>query len=54
MGIFNFQKSNNAKSPSIDLADFKFLSDDHIRIEHGRPTTVNNKGAWRGIRIKIY
>ena len=38
--------------PSIDLTDYKFLSDDHTRIENGRPTNVNNKGAWRGVRIK--
>jgi tetratricopeptide (TPR) repeat protein len=51
MGIFGFFKSNNIK-PSIDLTDFKFLSDDHTRIENGRPTMANNKGAWRGIRVK--
>jgi tetratricopeptide (TPR) repeat protein len=38
--------------PSINLADYKFLSNDHTRIENGRPTNANNKGAWRGIRIK--
>lgn len=38
--------------PSIDLTDYKFLSDDHTRIENGRPTNANNKGAWRGVRIK--
>lgn len=51
MGLFNFFKSDNNK-PSIDLTDFKFLSDDHIRIENGQPTSANNKGAWRGIRVK--
>lgn len=51
MGLFNFLKSDKNK-PSIDLTDFKFLSDDHSRIENGRPTTANNKGAWRGIRVK--
>lgn len=51
MGLFDFLKSNNNK-PSIDLTDFKFLSDDHTRIENGRPTTANNKGAWRGVRVK--
>lgn len=52
MGIFDFFKSdNNTKKPSIDLTDFKFLSDDHTRIENGRPTNSNNKGAWRGIRV---
>lgn len=52
MGLFDFFKSGESKKPSIDLTDFKFLSDDHTRIENGRPTTANNKGAWRGIRVK--
>lgn len=50
MGLFDIFKSD--KKPSIDLTDFKFLSDDHTRIENGRPTAANNKGAWRGIRVK--
>jgi len=52
MGIFDFFKSDDNKKPSIDLTDFKFLSDDHTRIENGRTTAANNKGAWRGIRVK--
>jgi hypothetical protein len=52
MGFFDFFKSGDKKKPSIDLTDFKFLSDDHTRIENGRPTNANNKGAWRGIRVK--
>lgn len=52
MGLFDFFKSGENKKPSIDLTDFKFLSDDHTRIENGQPTTANNKGAWRGIRVK--
>ncbi len=52
MGLFDFFKSENNKIPSIDLTDFKFLSDDHTRIENGRPISANNKGAWRGIRVK--
>ncbi len=51
MGLFDFFKSDNNK-PSIDLTHFKFLSDDHTRVENGRPTNANNKGAWRGIRVK--
>jgi tetratricopeptide (TPR) repeat protein len=51
MGIFDFFKSNSDK-PSIDLTDYQFLSDDHTRIESGQPTNTNNKGAWRGIRVK--
>lgn len=52
MGLFDIFKSRDSKKPSIDLADFKFLSDDHTRIENGRPTSANTKGAWRGIRVK--
>src|SRR5688572_26123086 len=51
MGIFDFFKSD-VRKPSIDLTDFKFLSDDHTRIENGRATSADNKGAWRGIRVK--
>jgi hypothetical protein len=50
MGLLDFLKSES-KKPSIDLKDFKFLSDNHTRFENGRPTNANNKGAWRGIRI---
>jgi len=46
MGLFNF-----SPKPSINLTDFKFLSDDHTRIEQGQPTNANNKGAWRGVRV---
>jgi tetratricopeptide (TPR) repeat protein len=51
MGI-NFSKlKSNGKNPSIDLTDYKFLSDDHTRIQKGETTKADNKGAWRGIRI---
>lgn len=53
MGIFDiFKSDSNSKNPSIDLTDFKFLSDDHTRIENGQPIKGDNKGAWRGIRVK--
>ncbi|SNR14201.1 tetratricopeptide repeat protein [Tenacibaculum jejuense] len=53
MGIFDiFKSDSNSKNPSIDLTDFKFLSDDHTRIQSGHQTNANNKGAWRGIRVK--
>ncbi|CAD0008900.1 tetratricopeptide repeat protein [Flavobacterium salmonis] len=52
MGIFDLLKSDSDKNPSIDLTDFKFLSDDHTRIQNGQSTNANNKGAWRGIRVK--
>lgn len=45
---------SKSKSPSIDLSDFKFLSDDHTRYESGVPTNSYNKGAWRGIRVKSF
>lgn len=51
MGLFDFSKEKNNK-PSIDLTDFNFTSDDHTRIENGRPTNANNKGSWRSFRIK--
>ena len=35
----------------LDLTDYKFLSDNHIRSTNGVPSTTNNKGAWRGVRI---
>jgi tetratricopeptide (TPR) repeat protein len=50
MGLFDF--ISNSKTPSIDLTDYKFLSDDHDRIESGSIKKANNKGAWRGIRIR--
>jgi len=55
MRLFNFFKSDNKRDSqkiSFNLTDFKFLSDDHTRFENGRPTNANNKGAWRGIRIR--
>ena len=52
MGTFDNKKSDFEKSPSIDLSDFRFISDDHIRMENGRITSGNNKGAYRGIRMK--
>ena len=51
MGLFDFFKSD-IKKLSIDLSDYKFLSDNHTRIENGRTVNANNQGAWRGIRIK--
>jgi len=51
MGIFNFEKLNT-NQPSIDLTDYKFLSDDHTRVQNGQSTNTNNKGAWRGIRVQ--
>lgn len=53
MGIFDiFKSSSNKKNPSINLTDYKFLSDDHTRIQNGQATNASNKGAWRGIRVK--
>ena len=52
MGFFDFFKSGSEKKPSIDLSDFKFVSDDHSRIQNGQKSTANNKGAWRGIRVQ--
>lgn len=52
MGLFDFFRFRKTEKQSINLEDFKFLSDNHIRIENGQPTNANNKGAWRGIRVK--
>lgn len=51
MGLFDFLKSEENNKPSVNLEDLKFISDDHTRIENGKATTANNKGAWRGIRV---
>ena len=40
------------KKPSIDLTDYKFVSDNHERTQNGQKSNANNKGAWRGIRIQ--
>ena len=36
----------------INLTDFKFISDDHVRFENGEWTGRDNKGSLRGIRIQ--
>ncbi|MEK6495252.1 tetratricopeptide repeat protein [Myroides odoratimimus] len=51
MGLFDFFKKRPAE-PSIDLSDYKFISDDHHRFENGVKSLANNKGAWRGVRIQ--
>lgn len=53
MGFFDFFKSSS-KKPSIDLKDFKFISDNHTRILNGQKSNTNNKGAWRGVRIQSF
>ncbi len=43
MGEFDLFKSDSYnKNPSIDLNDYKFLSDDHTRIQNGQSTNANN------------
>lgn len=54
MGIFSFFKSINKKK-SVDLTDFKFLSNEHVRYENGLVTSVasfEGDNSWRGIRIR--
>ena len=51
MGIFDIFNSNSRELP-IDLTDFKFVSDDHIRYENGQERKADNKGAMRGVRIQ--
>lgn len=52
--IFASEQSKEMIKPvsaKLDLSDYKFLSDNHIRSTNGIPSGNNNKGAWRGIRI---
>lgn len=49
MGIFDIFKQN---SNELDMSDFKFVSDNHIRTQNGQTSNANNKGAWRGVRIQ--
>ena len=51
MGLFDIFKSGT-KKPSIDLTDYKFVSDNHVRTQNGQKSNTNNKGAWRGFRIQ--
>ena len=51
MELFDNLKSGT-KKPSIDLTDYKFVSDNHVRTQNGQKSNANNKGAWRGIRIQ--
>ncbi|WP_167343154.1 tetratricopeptide repeat protein [Nonlabens sp. SY33080] len=51
MGIFDIFGSNSKELP-IDLTDFRFVSDDHIRYENGQERKADNKGAMRGVRIQ--
>ena len=48
MNSFN----SNSPKPIIDLSDFKFISDDHIRYESGTDVSGHNRNAWRGIRVQ--
>ena len=52
MDIFGAFRSKS-NTPLIDLTDFKFISDDHIRYENGTERVpADNKGEMRGIRIQ--
>lgn len=50
MDFFDFFKPKNQST--FDLTDFKFLSDNHNRYENTYLVPANNKGSWRGVRIK--
>lgn len=53
MALFDFfKKSSNSKKIGINLSDFKFLSDSHIRYQNSNQVGGNNTGSWRGIRIE--
>lgn len=51
MGFFDFLKFGS-KKPSFDLRDYKFISDNHLRLENLQQVDVDNKGSWRGIWIQ--
>lgn len=51
MGIFDFFKGNS-DTIKIDLSDFKFISNDHIRYENGRDVSGHNYDCWRGVRVQ--
>jgi len=51
MGLFDFLKSESDNS-KIDLSDFKFISNDHVRYENGHDVSGHNYDCWRGIRIQ--
>ena len=53
MGLFHFFESKSIKQ-SIDLTDYKFLSDDHTINENGSLINAKNKGVWRGISFKTF
>ena len=53
MALFDFfKKSSNSDKVEINLSDFKFLSNSHIRYQNGNQVGGDNFGAWRGIRVQ--
>ena len=53
MALFDFfKKSSSSKKIGVNLSDFKFLSNSHIRYQNGNQVGGNNIGSWRGIRIQ--
>lgn len=53
MALFDFFKKNSSsKKIGVNLSDFKFLSNSHIRYQNSNQVGGNNIGAWRGIRIQ--
>src|ERR1035437_4120745 len=51
MELFDFLKTGSDQ-PNLDLSDFKFVSNDHIRYENGKDVSGHNYDCWRGIRIQ--
>jgi len=51
MGLFDFLKGNS-DTTKIDLSDFKFVSNDHIRYENGQDVSGHNYDCWRGVRVQ--
>lgn len=51
MGLFDFFKTGS-ETAKIDLSDFKFISNDHIRYQNGTDISGHNYDCWRGIRVQ--
>lgn len=51
MGLFDFFKSNSDMT-KIDLSDFKFVSNDHIRYQNEQDVSGHNYDCWRDIHVQ--
>jgi hypothetical protein len=51
MGLFDFFKTGMGQK-DINLSDFKYISNDHIRYQNGKDVSGHNYNCWRGIRVQ--